>query len=105
MEEHLEKQIPKFFFQMFIASAGVDIEMVDGFKEFVGLFKEMTTKRLMGLLAVPRTLGAQYRDEFRETNQLLGDRGREFRKKNRGEMVGRYSIDFCPRNFFDDFIR
>ena len=43
MKEHLEKQISEFLFQMFVARAGFHIEMVDGLKHFVGLFKKMTT--------------------------------------------------------------
>ena len=39
VEQHLKEEIAKFFFKVLIARTCLDIEMIDGFKYFVGLFK------------------------------------------------------------------
>ena len=79
--------------------AGPVVDVVDGLEHLVGLLEQVAGEAGVGLLAVPGALGPQGAHQLDEACDLAGDRRRQLRDPQRGEVVGLDdAVEVVPRH-------
>ena len=89
---NLIQQVTQLFDERVIGGGVVGVECVQRINHFVCLFDQITHKRSVSLLAVPRALLAQRARQTVQSGHLAGNRLGELRNVDRRQMVGHHAV-------------